>query len=273
MGSGFASLVHADASAVAPPARSAVESEGFGLELGRLTVARRPRYGPEVVGQVVGASDLDVVVLRLPGDAVGWSLVIEEASGYQAVLADCRTYLTASAPFTARTADGDPMLLATISPDDEAGWVAVDALLARSDGARSTHYAANPLLAPTATAAVYGARLREMAARADTPSTVALWSAKVDAEPEAVVAFGEVEGADMLVDVELLLLASSNVPDVLLRLILAVEQLAVDRGAARVAFAASGHDLETFRVLDHLGYRPVLAATTLHLVRPELLVG
>jgi ribosomal protein S18 acetylase RimI-like enzyme len=235
---------------------SPLESARFGCSVERLTVSAAARFPLSSVREAVLGSDADVVVLRYPAERVGWFAELA-ALGRTAVFADCLLYWRLRAG-RGRGPEPSPDLRAAGPCDPED----VRELVAGIFAAYGNHYRANPLFGAAEALAGYQEWALAAAERGDCLTLRDRVS-------------GDVLGLATLEDTgprtEILL--AGVVPEargrgVYARLLGAVEERALARGAAEVVISTQGHNTRVQRAWARHGFEPVQAVLTVHLIRP-----
>ncbi len=238
---------------------SSVESDRFGLRIGRVHVL------PDVdVDQLESAcSGFDVVILRCAASEVGLPYRLLGLRDFRAFTADHLSFW--------RWEVGEPAPI--VLPD---GWsvglstdaAAVDAVMRDAFADYRNHYRANPLFDASAALDGYVDWAHTLMARSDAACTV-LWDPTGDAVGVALVDW------------------DSDVPDIKLAgisgraqgrgrygaLLSYVMGLTVERSCQALTISTQSHNTNVMRAWSRLGFLPVDALATMHLVRGELLDG
>lgn len=115
-----------------------LETNRFGLQIGRLHLGTSAGIEPTDISALVVASCLDVVVIRYPASAVTWFAELR-AEGYLAIHADTLVY------YRRPLGDLPPLAGSTMRLADEDDVDLVEALVTDMFDGYGNHYLSNPL--------------------------------------------------------------------------------------------------------------------------------
>jgi ribosomal protein S18 acetylase RimI-like enzyme len=242
---------------------SPLESARFGCSVERLTVP--PGRGRSVapVREALLASAADVVVLRYPAEHVGW---------FAELVPGDRTPLFAGSLAYWRLAAGRgrrPEPCGDLRAGPLEDGATASALVAEIFTEYGNHYAANPLFDGAAALAGY----REWAGgSAEAGACLALWGPETGREGSAVLGLATVDDADAHTEILLAgMVPAARGRGLYAHLLRAVEDRALERGAAEVVISTQEHNTRVQRAWARYGFQPSHAVLTVHMVRNELL--
>lgn len=237
-------------------APSAAESARFGHEVERVTVGERwadalsPDELAAAVAAEVASSTARTIVLRYPARAVALARSLP-ATGRAVHPAGTLLYWEASTD----DAVGDPAVRELVADDAEAAL----AVIADSFGGYVNHYAANPLIAPDAVTDGY----REWAATTLASAGSRVFGIDVD---DVLAGVATVEAGDPW-DILLAGMATGFQGRGLYpRLVRGVLAAAAADGRPRVVISTQSHNIAVQRAWARLGFVPMSAIETVHLV-------
>lgn len=249
---------------------SPLESERFGLSIGRVTIGIQadPEEIRARLPRVLGSANEDLLIVRYPAAQVWIGSLLAQA-GHQVVPAGALTYWEADAGSVAAhpgpTPEADDL---DVVPAAELGGAAeiqavIDELVADSFAGYGNHYAASPrLLDPEAALAGY----RDWARRSVSGAGGAL----VLRQGGTPIGVATLEHSPDGKDLEILLAGLVSAAQGKGRygaLLTAVDAHATRVGARRVIISTQAHNVRVQRAWVRAGLRPFAAIETAHLTR------
>lgn len=250
-----------------PPALRASDSEAarFGISVDRLLVADGATVVDSEVRALAAGSQADLVVLRYPARRVG--LFAALLGGSRDVLfADQLVYWrlrtgTGRTPVPVEGLRTEPLEVGGEVGGEVEGMV--EGLVGEIFADYGNHYLADPALDPAAALLGY----QEWAANsASADGAVAVFR---DGTP---VGLATTSTEDGVLEIELAgILAAHQGQGLYAHLLAGVEAFALDRGATQVVISTQAHNTGVARAWSRYGFEPVVAFTTVHLLRRGLL--
>ncbi|MCU0271042.1 MAG: GNAT family N-acetyltransferase [Acidimicrobiales bacterium] len=244
--------------------RSPVESDRFGLSIGRLELGSTGGTEPQQVRGLVAASEVDIVVLRYEASSYDWFARLLDPS-YVAIHADTLVYY--GAPIDPdRIPPPDVHFLARAAGAEDRDTV--DAAVRGIFTQYGNHYAANPLLDRLAALEGY---CEWAAGFIATPGreTLLLESSEDHELAGLATLLVEEPGEVVLAGVE----ESFRGRGVYQELLRRAEAGLADAGCRQIHVSTQIHNVAVIRAWVNLGYRFELALQTVHLIRRELWAG
>ena len=235
--------------------RSTVESDRFGLRVGRAVVddpESLPGLDPDF-------DDYDVVIVRCPASAKRMSVALREIPGFEVIAADVLCYWRWEGVLP--PVPDVPLPTSVVGPDDS-----IDDLVRDAFHSYSNHYTANPLFGADQIMDGYcdwAARLIR------SPSTTCV---VLEDESGDRVGFGIIDWEPEVPDIRLAGMASAAQGRGLYALVIrALLERAQQRGHASVVISTQVDNVNVMRAWTRLGLVPVDATSTFHLVRSNVL--
>lgn len=240
---------------------STPESRRFGLLVGRFYLDGEPEDQENFLAEIQ-YSQWDVVILRYPSRKVALFAELLKLSGQVPIFADSLLYWEHELLLGPdREELNSDLTMATLDVDEVAELVPTTFVHYPS------HYAANPLFSPERVLEGYVEWVTGLIARGeavclglmDSDAQCAAWAIIDLNHPVPDIRFGgiapEFRGRGYYRE----LIASSM-------------SFAKERGYSRIAISTQVHNVAVMATWASLGWRPVKALTTVHLVRKELLL-
>ncbi len=237
------------------------ESARFGLHVGRLVISSGQRVDSAAIDRAVTSAELDVIVLRYPAVEVQLFAELSALSGFETLYADTLLHWEwRHVPGHTPHPVGASLRLTTVSADR------VGDIVRTVFADYPNHYAANPLLGRAAALDGYVEWATTSVSSGD-----AIAHLLIDADGGSV-GFAVVD-------------RSAALPDVLLAgiepahrgrgrygdLIRAVMHAEVGAGSTGLTISTQAHHVTVMAAWARLGWLPLRAVTTVHLVRRGLL--
>ena len=238
------------------------ESARFGWRIGRLTVDELADLDELVAGvrHAFEVEHLDMVILRAPADAVSLPARLAVLEGIRAVPADTLLYWEWSCG--SATTPHPTTGIETITALD-----AIESLVTRVFPGYPNHYAANPLLSADAALAGYCEWAVSLVASGNSSCLVLPGTTT-----GSVAGFGIVDWAPDIPDVRLAgIVPESRGQGNYRRLVQAIMTMTQSRGLERLRISTQAHNVQPMRTWARLGWRPLRALNTTHLIDEDLL--
>jgi GNAT superfamily N-acetyltransferase len=237
------------------------ESARFGLRIGRVAVEASTGDLVASLARAMVNEQLDVLIVRAPADDMSLPARLAALEGVRAVPADTLMYWEWTA-----APDRPPIArVERVAPLDDAETV--ERLVSDVFPGYPNHYAANPLLSPAAALAGYC----EWAASLLASGSSTFWV--LESDDGDAIGFGLVDWSPEVPDVRLAgILPAFRGRGAYRTLISALMGEVAARGHERLRISTQAHNVRPMRTWAGLGWRPVRALTTVHLIREELLL-
>lgn len=250
-----------------PPTPSASDSRRFGLEVGRLHVHPEAHHGTTELVGVLAGSPFDVVILRYPARHLDWFAELEAALPEHVVLfGEAITASRIGLP-TARGHDAARQTMRFVI-EQRIGDELVAELVQATFGEHRPHYAANPLLPDFSAPEAYGEWITSLG---DNPrARVIVWYGAGRDEPDGFAAVESYETPEGVTVGEMHIFGTrpgQRRLDEGMAGFFQVERTLTELGATACFTMVQAHNLDAATGLLHVGYRPVLVANTVHVVR------